>query len=232
MLYTPTIEHSPLCYPGFLFRLLDLFCGAGGCTRGYQQAGFHVTGVDLSPQPRYCGDSFFQADALTHPLTGYDLIHASPPCQAHTALRTMHNAKPHLDLIAATRYLLSISGIPYVIENVVGAPLLDPTLLCGTMFGLGSSGAVLHRHRIFETSFPIQAPTCNHDGRPVIGIYGGHVRNRRRSKGSRGLADWGLEAAQEAMGINWMTLLEMSQAIPPAYTWFIGRQALCHVRSK
>jgi DNA (cytosine-5)-methyltransferase 1 len=143
-------------------RALDRFCGAGGGARGLQQAGFHVTGVDLAPQPRYCGDAFIQADVLDlapQPqdccdpflqavalelsiefLRGFDFLWASPPCQAHSALRHAHNARRRDDLIAATREMLVASGRPYVIENVVGAPLLDPFMLCGSSFGLQTPG--------------------------------------------------------------------------------------------
>ena len=110
-------------------RLLDLFCGAGGAARGYQLAGFHVTGIDINPQPRYAGDEFVQADALTYPLDGFDAIHASPPCQAYTSLRVMWNAIEHADLIPSTRANLIESGLPYVIENVPGAPLRNPLAL-------------------------------------------------------------------------------------------------------
>ena len=118
-------------------RALDLFCGAGGATRGLQDAGFHVTGVDLVRSPRYVGDVFIQADVLA--LTGefvasFDYIHASPPCQAHSALKVLHNARKHPDLIPQTREMLVACGKPYVIENVMGAPLCDAFVLCGTMF--------------------------------------------------------------------------------------------------
>src|ERR1700722_10533336 len=131
-------------------RALDLYCGAGGATRGLQLAGFRVTGVDNAPQPHYCGDAFIQADALTltlELLRGFDLLWSSPPCQAHTVLRNVHNAHKHEDLIERTRELLIASGRPYVIENVVGAPLHNPITLCGTSFGLQTScGARLQRH--------------------------------------------------------------------------------------
>ena len=142
-------------------RALDLFCCAGGAAKGLDQAGFEVVGVDIKPQPRYPFE-FHQADALAFPTEGFDFIWASPPCQAHTSMKSMHNAKPHLDLIPETRAKLQASGIPYVIENVVGAPLIDPFMLCGTMFGLGVEDAELRRHRIFESSFPILAPKCQH----------------------------------------------------------------------
>ena len=129
-------------------RLLDLFCGAGGAARGYQLAGFHVTGVDIAPQPRYAGDEFVQADAMTWPLDGYDSIHASPPCQAYanvTAWRGLRDDHP--DLVAATRVRLEAAGVPWVIENVPEAPVRRDLLLCGSQFGLR-----VRRHRAFETS--------------------------------------------------------------------------------
>jgi len=212
-------------------KALDLFCCAGGAAMGLHRAGFDVTGVDIRPQPRY-PFTFHQADALSFPLDGFDFIWASPPCQAHTSMKTMHNAKAHLDLIPETRRRLKASGIPYVIENVVGAPI-DGFTLCGTMFGLGVDGAELRRHRLFEASFPVLAPRCQHTDRPTIGIYGGHVRNRRRRAGSasRGVADFTPEQGRIAMGIDWMTLAELSQAIPPAYAEFIGRAAIQHIQS-
>lgn len=213
---------------------LDLFCGAGGATRGLQDAGFHVTGVDIKPSPRYCGDRFVQMDVLTLgvvKLLDFDFIWASPPCQAHTSLKVLHNAKKHADLIPPTRALLRASGKSYVIENVEGAPLFAPFTLCGTMFGLETGcGAQLLRHRIFETSFGIgELPNCSHSGGPVIGIYGGHYRNRKRKSGfNRGAEDFRPSDGQWAMGIDWMTGNEMSQAIPPTYSKWIAEQWLEH----
>lgn len=211
-----------------MLRALDCYCGAGGATRGLQLAGFHVTGIDIKAQPRYVGDAFIQADATNPPLDlrDFDFIWASPPCQHHTAMKTMHNAKPHLDLIPQTRDLLRWYGRPYCIENVEGAPLINPTRLCGTMFGLGVDGVELRRHRIFETSFPMPQLRCNHDrGNAVIGIYGGHVRNRRRRVGSasRGVADFSVEDGHAAMQIDWMTLKELSESIPPAFSHFVAK---------
>jgi DNA (cytosine-5)-methyltransferase 1 len=147
-------------------------------------------------------------------------------------MRTMHNAKKHVDLIPQTRALLRASGRPYVIENVVGADLQNPVTLCGTMFDLGADGAQLRRHRLFEASFEIPRLRCRHaHGLSTIGVYGGHVRNRRRREGShaRGVEDFPKESGYEAMGIDWMTLEQLSEAIPPAYAEFIGlaaRQAI------
>ncbi len=227
---------------------IDLFSGAGGASMGLWRAGYDVIGVDIMPRPRY-PFPFVQADALRPPfdLRHFDLIWASPPCQAHTAMRTMHNAKEHADLIPATRRMLRAAGVPYIIENVVGAPLENPILLCGTMFGLGVDDAELRRHRIFETNFPVLAPQCQHGLRSeTLGVYGGHVRNRRRRtigvygegfrdsrrKMDRGVADFSIEQGRIAMDIDWMTTGEMSQAIPPAYSEFIGRWALAVLRAK
>lgn len=207
----------------------DLFCGAGGVAMGLWRAGFDVVGVDLCPQPRY-PFRFVQGDALRPPfdLSRADLVWASPPCQAHTAMRTMHNAKEHADLIPATRAMLRAAGVLFVIENVEDAPLEDPVTLCGTMFGLGVENAELRRHRGFEANFPIHGMDCRHGLKPAtIGVYGGHVRNRRRREGShaRGVADFSIAEGYQAMGIDWMTLTELSEAIPPAYAEYIGLAA-------
>ncbi len=219
-------------------RLLDLFCGAGGAAMGYHRAGFEVVGIDIKPQPRY-PFHFIQGDALAADLNGFDAIHASPPCQAHTAMKTMHNAKAHPDLVEPTRVKLTASGLPWVIENVIGAPLIAPIRLCGTMFGLGVVDADLQRHRLFETNFPVHSiPKCQHGRRSTIGVYGGHVRDRRRrtisvyGEGARdsrrkldkGVDEFTVEDARAAMEIDWMTLAELCQSIPPAYTQFIGAQ--------
>lgn len=231
-----------------MLKLLDLFCCAGGAGMGYHLAGFEVTGVDLRPQPRY-PFRFIQDDALGYLEAHgheYDAIHASPPCQAHTAMKTMHNAKEHPDLIPDTRRLLQRCGKPWIMENVVGAPLKYPVLLCGTMFNLGCEDAELRRHRLFECSFPLLAPQCQHGARAsVLGVYGGHLRNRKRTiriygegvrdsvrKSDKGVADFNVEQGREAMGIDWMTLAELCQAIPPAYTEWLGRQLLSQMRQQ
>jgi DNA (cytosine-5)-methyltransferase 1 len=216
---------------------LDLYCGAGGVARGLMQAGFHVTGVDIVSQPRYVGDVFIQTDALTFleraDLSEFDFVWASPPCKPFTAMRHAPGTKKHPDLITPTRPLLERSGRPYCIENVVGARsyLKNPTMLCGSMFGLRApDGAHMRRHRLFETSFPLAAPSrCRH-GRPTIGVYGGHNRNRSRPAGTNHKS--GSNRPREhgfiAMGVpvGSMTLAELSEAIPPAYARFVAEAFL------
>jgi DNA (cytosine-5)-methyltransferase 1 len=197
-------------------RLLDLFCGAGGAAMGYHRAGFDIVGVDIKPQPNYPFE-FHQADAMTFPLTGFNAIHASPPCQAFTAARVIHN-REHSDLLTPTRERLEASGLPWVIENVPGAPMRADVVLCGSVFG----DPRLKRHRWFEFFKP---PThmmhpCSH-GRQIVSVFGhgGHVYH--------GVAEW-----REVMGIDWMTRDELAQAIPPAYTEWIGAQLLTHITPK
>ena len=206
-------------------RLLDLFCGAGGAAMGYHRAGFEVIGVDIKPQPRYPFE-FIQADALDYVWDRrrrFDAIHASPPCQAYSS-KTM-DRKRHPDLVAATRQALRGIGKPYVIENVHGAPLVLPVRLCGSSFKLR-----VRRHRLFECSwFPV-APDCNHqwqDGDRPFRLYDhgkwfqSGIVHVFGTGGGKGKEHW-----PEAMGIDWMTYSELTQAIPPAYTEFIGKQLI------
>lgn len=219
-------------------RVLDLYCGEGGAGMGYCAAGADVVGVDLKPQRRY-PFAFLQADVLSLDvrfLRFFDLIHASPPCQFGTALRHAPNAKGaagHANLIPATRALLKASGVPYVIENVeaVAPHLVNPICLCGSHFGLGArtSDGIFHqlrRHRLFEASFDLKAPRACLHMEPVIGVYGGHVRNRSAGAGGRGTRDFVGEdkpaLARAAMGMPWATMKGISEAIPPAYARWIG----------
>lgn len=212
-------------------KALDLCCCAGGASMGLWRAGFDVVGVDIKPQPRY-PFMFIQADALAVQFQGFDFIWASPPCQAHTAMKHAPGAKGDANpkLIEPLRKRLKASGKPWVMENVEGAPLLDPITLCGSMFKLGAQGCQLQRHRLFESNFEIPKLECQHDDRPVIGVYGGHARCRAASAGGRGTKDVWIgghkAAAAEALGISWMVLDELSEAIPPAYSEHIGRAAL------
>ena len=215
---------------------LDLYCCAGGATRGLQQAGVHVVGVDIKSQPRYCGDEFIRRDVLALKpefLNAFDFIWASPPCQALSEMKVLHNAKPHLNLIPQTRALLIAGGRPYCIENVRGARshLINPFMHAAARASDSSArGRELKRHRLFETSFPVVAPPCRHSGRKVLGIYGGHVRNRQRDAGKnhRSGSNLPISVGREAMEIDWMSgYAELSEeAIPPAYSRFIAEAFL------
>lgn len=210
-------------------RLLDLFCGAGGAARGYQLAGFHVTGVDILPQPRYAGGHFCQADimevglpALLRELGPFDAIHASPPCHDHSALSSVAGLDGTGWMLAATRQALIASGLPWVLENVPGADMRRELVLCGTMFGLR-----VYRHRWFESSVFMLQP-----GHPRHTVKaGGHKAQRQRKAAY--LAGGFVTVtgnvgsyAGPAMGIDWMTGEELSQALPPAYTEWIGAALL------
>jgi DNA (cytosine-5)-methyltransferase 1 len=205
-------------------RLLDLFCGTGGAAMGYHRAGFDVTGVDLAPQPHY-PFPFIRADAMTFPLDGFDAIHASPPCQRWSA---MTGCRPGLaaeypDLIGPARERLEQSAVPWVIENVPGAPLHDPVTLCGHMFGLP-----LYRHRIFESSGFLGHPS-RHPRHLTPGGRAGHWRPGEIISVSGNCSPVAL--AREAMGIGWMSRAELAESIPPAYTEYVGAQLLAHLTS-
>jgi len=218
---------------------LDLFCKAGGVSMGLHRAGFDVVGVDIEPQPRY-PFKFVQGDAMAFDLSGFNFIWASPPCQGYTAMRHAPGAKGTAPrLIGPMRDRLMKCESPWVIENVSEAreDMRNPITICGTMFGLGAQGYDLQRHRLFETNFGLTAPECRHrPDRPTIGVYGGHARCRSAKHGGRGTKDaWEgghKAAASEAMGIDWMTLEELSEAIPPAYSEYIGRAALKYMQAR
>jgi len=212
-------------------RVLDLFCGPGGAAVGYSQAGFEVYGIDNVPQPAYPFD-LEQGDAMVALedvmfCRSFDVIHASPPCQAYTALRTRQGKdRTYPDLVARVREALIWIGRPWVIENVVGAPLRAPITLCGSMFGLGLGVYTLRRHRLFETSVPMVAPRDECAGKPVVGVYGTGGQWARLAPGGGGVKAAGADAAA-ALGITHTTsTADLSQAIPPAYTRWIGSQLL------
>lgn len=204
--------------------MLDLFAGAGGAARGYQRAGFYVVGVDLKSQPRYAGDEFHQADAMTFDLVGYDAIHASPPCQRFSVASRCRPglADEYPDLIAAVRDRLVAAGVPYAIENVPGSPLEAPTLLCGQMFGLD-----LFRHRMFESSVPLPFTLHSH---AKVGSKAGGSSYKGGWQPGRIISVAGncapIAEARRAMGIDWMQGRELAEAIPPAYTEWVGRRLL------
>lgn len=236
-------------------RALDLFCGAGGSTRGLQLAGFHVTGVDNRSQPRYCGDAFILADALEVSLEGYDFIWASPPCQAYSIMRNLpwlrHKEYPRL--IRPIRERLLATGAFYCIENVMGAKHdgMEADWLCGTMFGLP-----FYRHRLMETNwFWLRPPHSRHNVAKVTVRAGRTLGSRARDvvfvprrngtlsrwqypeNGARRMAAGvghapGVNLVREAMAIDWMTRDELTQAIPPAYAEFIGKQVREYLESR
>lgn len=275
-------------------KALDLFCGAGGVSEGLRRACFDVVGVDLAPQPRHRGGVFVQGDALTYPLEGFDFLWASPPCQSHSSLRHINPSKVYPCHIEAIRNRFMASGIPWVIENVPGAPLGKSgnlLMLCGSMFGLETPDdrAELRRHRHFELSFPVPfQPECRHGQKPTLSVAGhayDDVISRQRNRVITVLGDrpnssntprvicvgdgkamlggimtpesvrkrtltidrgginsantppkgmtrpqaresFSVADARAAMGIEWMPMKSLSQAIPPAYAEFIGRAAL------
>lgn len=221
-------------------RLLDLFCGAGGCTKGYQGAGFYVVGVDIKPQPNYCGDDFICGDALSllrlllrdesnfigwsHGyLEDFDAIHASPPCQAYAEVAQDRKGN-HPELLEPVRELLKQIGLPWVIENVTNAPMPESFVLCGSTFGLP-----VIRHRRFEVD-------------PPIGLVPSACKQRKHGRGvdhgpgfyPYGRKTWGPAWREHVLPVvwPWMTLAEAGQAIPPAYTRFIGEHLLAHIEAK
>jgi DNA (cytosine-5)-methyltransferase 1 len=193
-------------------RLLDLFCCAGGAARGYADAGFEVIGVDIKPQPNYPYE-FHQADALNFPLDGFDAVHASPPCQSFTAYRRKGHGvgDGYLNLILQTRERLIATGLPYVIENVEQArpELIDPVRYCGSSFGLN-----IRRHRLFESNVALVPPPCDH-GWQTPRFPPATNRTNLRCTVEIGVWRIPLSVQQEAMGMDWTTLRELSEAIPP-----------------
>lgn len=218
-------------------RLLDLFCGAGGCSTGYHRAGFDVVGIDIEPHAEYpysltVSDitqlKFDRINKCWHPngdpswcLGTFEVVAASPPCPRYSTATPEDSRTQHPDLIEPIRSLLETWGGPYVIENVPGSPLESPLKLCGSMFDLG-----VRRHRLFESNVFMFQPECSHQsqGQPwgvtgesaEIGDYARHGRKART-----------VTHAQQVMGIEWMNnWSDLADAIPPAYTEWIGTQLL------
>jgi DNA (cytosine-5)-methyltransferase 1 len=202
-------------------RILDLFCGVGGAAMGLHQAlpEAEIVGVDIKPQPRY-PFTFIQADAMTYPLEGFNFIWASPPCQRFSAMNNRFGHRPDRapDLIDSVRQLLLKSGTFYVIENVPGAPLHHPVVLCGSMFNLQIPKGCLRRHRLFESNFPIKPLKCRHSGKSLT--VAGHGATDGVKGGMKASAD----EARALMEMNWATRDGVAQAIPPAYSRYIGEQ--------
>lgn len=218
-------------------RLLDLFCYDGGAGMGYHRAGFDVVGVDIEPRPRYPFD-FMQGDALMvfeTPawIVTFDAIHASPPCQRYSDLaRRNGNADEWPDLIPEVRRLLERTGLPYIIENVEGAPLVDPVTLCGTMF----PETFVIRHRLFETNWPLNPP-AEHPRHPLVfthdkrkAHYGKLDQNTSYVQVTGG-GNATIANKRRAMGMPWASGGGCNEAIPPAYTEFIGRQLIEHIKT-
>lgn len=245
-------------------KLLDLFCGEGGAAAGYIAAGFDVTGVDLNPRvgKRYPGD-FVAGDALAYLATHgheFDAIHASPPCQGYSIATAGNPAArgKHKRLIAATRELLTLTGRPWVLENVEHArsQMYEPVLLCGRMFDLVAMDEdwhplVLDRHRLFESSLPLSTPPhpAHRPGDQVAGVYGGSRRAKRlpgesledvaprdrhaaRHDRHGGYVPRSKAVQQALLGIDWMTVRGMQESIPPAYSAFIGAQLMSHLEQR
>lgn len=218
-------------------RLLDLFCGAGGAAVGYHRAGFtEIVGVDIKPQKRY-PFTFVQGEALLYLAAhggGFDAIHASPPCQAYSVASNVHKkaGKVYPDLLRAMRLLCQAVGRPFVLENVALAPFENHVVrLCGLMFNLP-----IFRHRGFECSSAVLAPEHpSHEGKRIgegyYSIAGSAGRWKSWGRIQRGVMKGTRAEWRKAMGIDWMTRHELTQAIPPAYTEFIGRQLIAHLRS-
>ena len=205
-------------------KLLDLYCGVGGASAGYAAAGFEVTGIDLKHGKRY-PYTYIKGDVLQYLkdldfLQSFDVIHASPPCQTHSITQHLRNAQgkttSKVDLIPQTRAALIASGKPYIIENVPGSPLVNPIQLCGSAFDLR-----VRRHRLFESNMSLQGSICNHkaQGRPV-GVYGS-LRDEIPKGGKTAIS---IDEARQVMGISWAIWTELVEAIPPAYTKYLGLQ--------
>jgi len=207
-------------------KALDLFCCAGGASRGLTRAGFETQGVDCEDQPEY-PYRFTRGDALAAPLAylrTFDLIWASPPCQGFTAYkRRPGHVAPKANLIPAVREMLRLAGVPYIIENVEGAPLESPRRLCGSMFGLD-----VQRHRGFETSFPLPEMACDHSVWTPRFPPATNRTNKRKTV-EVGVYRIPVATQRAAMGIDWMSLPKLSQAIPPAYAEWLGLQARAHI---
>jgi DNA (cytosine-5)-methyltransferase 1 len=205
-------------------KLLDLFCGVGGASVGYAEAGFQVHGVDLKHGKRY-PFTYLRADVLDilsddKFIQQFDVIHASPPCQTHSITQHLRKAQGKstnkLDLIPETRDALIASGKPYIIENVPGSPLINPIQLCGSSFGLK-----VRRHRLFESNMDLIGSVCDHklQGRPV-GVYGS--LNDQIPNGGRTATT--IDEARDAMGMQWAIWTELVEAIPPVFTKYLGEQ--------
>jgi len=203
---------------------LDLFCGAGGASKGIADAGFEVIGVDSADGLNYPYDYFCEdaVDFMDMGLDDFDFIWASPPCQAYSwsSACRRNEGTDYQDLVEITRHYLKKSGKPYIMENVVGAPLLNPVKLCGTMF---PGDLKVFRHRLFESNVPLVVEMgCKHEGH--------EAKKRRADSGDfyTVAGHWVGTTAEwsDAMGINWMSKSELAQAIPPVYSKYLTEQVI------
>lgn len=221
--------------------LLDLFCGAGGASRGYYQAGFDLMGIDINAMPRYPyafaqGDAidYLEAEISSGNIHRFSAIHASPPCQRYSVTKTLHS-REYPDLINPLRLVLQKTQLPYVIENVVQAPLTDPLILCGSQFNLSKrwngdywcGDVYLKRHRAFEMSIAVPDPGP-HDHNKIAVTVAGHGRIGGRTERFRGRGYNQLK--RDIMAIDWMRESELNEAIPPAYTQYIGSFLMKHLK--
>ena len=215
-------------------RVLVLYCCGGGSSMGYSLAGFDVTGVDIVKKRDYPFEQI-KADALEIVkdidfLKTFDLIHASPPCQGYSrAAKCSWGKISKINHIPIIRKALIKSKVPYVIENVEGSPLDSPIKLCGSMFNLK-----VRRHRLFETNIIFNHELlCNHkkQGKPV-GVYGSMndtvkgICSKTGKEVKGGSTAKTLNEAREAMGINWLNWKDLTQAIPPTYTYYLGTKIM------
>jgi DNA (cytosine-5)-methyltransferase 1 len=213
-------------------KLLDLFCGQGGCSVGYHRAGFDVTGVDVADHGHRYPYRFVNLPWDEVSFDGFDVVHASPPCQAYSITKHTHT-KDHPDLLAPVRDALIAWGGPYVIENVPGAPMVNPITLCGAQHKAPDhyTGRTvrLRRHRLFESNMPLMAEPCSCDNTLVGGVYGGAWSKNKtidptvKRTGGYAPPD---DVQRELMGLHYMTRDGLNQAIPPAYTELIGAQLM------
>lgn len=220
-----------------MFELLDLYCCEGGAGEGYRRAGFNITGIDKERQTRYPG-RFIQWDAIDYVIKygyRYDAFHASPPCQPFSRSKHTHN-KEYEDLLDPTRKVLEEIGKPYIIENVYGAPMSNAVTLCGAKFGLTAidtdgTPLVLRRHRLFESNEWLWPAECEHlgyvdRGYKIAGVYGAGSRTQESAKERGGGYTPSKEVAEQLLGIDWMSIHGLTQAIPPAYTEYLGKQLI------
>lgn len=224
-------------------KLVDLFCCGGGAAMGYHRAGFDVVGVDWVDQPDY-PFTFVRADAMSFDLSGFDAVHASPPCERFSTMNGPNRRHARLfdwntDLLTPTLERFASLSVPWVVENVVGARSAmpaDAVTLCGSAFGLD-----VRRHRLFASNVPIGGVACRHDrqtgrflptGRNIAAARAG-TGSHSRVVGNYGSLNYPgeLEIRRRAMGIDWLPVDRLAKAIPPAYTEHLGRQLLASIRA-